>query len=505
MSVILAVALIGCDSPNNSETDTSKMVAATVNGVEIFEDTITNKIMASRNSNESYQDDAAWATALSYASYTPTSLREETIRAEAALIVLQEIAVEYEVSPNSEYVDQEIAQAKESLGAVDDETWLSTLEQYGYTSEEDLRTQIEASNLHEQLVEVLAEAPSEEDIQAFVLEQAPYCAGKRSSVIVLSPSEDRTQEDRDALAAQIKQELDGGADFKAMVEQYSEDDTTKQNGGDCGWNVFGMLDMSCNEALEEMALDEIRVVNSEVGATFIIKCTDIFEIPEGEQLDYKNVPEDIAAMLREEHNSGSASTAFENMFEERYEQADVDIKPMPEGLPYDVDMSLAEATDPSNEGAMENPGMPDYSASDPEAVQAAIDAGLIIEDVVVGNGDEAVPGSKVNVKYSLYLEDGKLLQESEFAFVLGRDSIIPGWHAGVVGMKVGGKRNLTIPPSYGYGAQGNGDVPPNATLFFEIELLGVELIDLAPTEDETEDFSEIVVVPEDSEEALPED
>ncbi|MEW6293799.1 MAG: FKBP-type peptidyl-prolyl cis-trans isomerase [Pseudomonadota bacterium] len=104
---------------------------------------------------------------------------------------------------------------------------------------------------------------------------------------------------------------------------------------------------------------------------------------------------------------------------------------------------------------------------------------LIIEDIVVGTGAEAVAGQHVSVHYTGWLTDGRKFDSSKdrndpFDFPLGAGHVIRGWDEGVQGMKVGGTRKLTIPPALGYGARGAGGViPPNATLVFEVELLGV--------------------------------
>lgn len=106
--------------------------------------------------------------------------------------------------------------------------------------------------------------------------------------------------------------------------------------------------------------------------------------------------------------------------------------------------------------------------------------GLVIEDLVAGNGAEATPGSPVTVHYTGWLTDGTKFDSSvdsgrPFQFVLGQGQVIPGWDQGVAGMKVGGKRKLTIPPALAYGEAGAGGViPPNATLVFEVELLSVD-------------------------------
>ena len=104
---------------------------------------------------------------------------------------------------------------------------------------------------------------------------------------------------------------------------------------------------------------------------------------------------------------------------------------------------------------------------------------LIKEDLVVGAGAEATSGQKVTVHYTGWLTNGTKFDSSKdrgdpFVFNLGKGQVIKGWDEGVKGMKVGGKRKLTIPPAMGYGARGAGGViPPNATLVFEVELLGV--------------------------------
>lgn len=106
-------------------------------------------------------------------------------------------------------------------------------------------------------------------------------------------------------------------------------------------------------------------------------------------------------------------------------------------------------------------------------------SGLKYIDQVVGTGEVAVAGKTANVHYTGWLENGKKFDSSvdrgqPFSFPLGAGRVIKGWDEGVQGMKVGGKRKLTIPSDLGYGSRGAGGViPPNATLIFDVELLGV--------------------------------
>ncbi len=107
------------------------------------------------------------------------------------------------------------------------------------------------------------------------------------------------------------------------------------------------------------------------------------------------------------------------------------------------------------------------------------DSGLKYEDLIEGTGRLAESGQEVSVHYTGWLTDGSKFdssidRNSPFQFSLGKGMVIKGWDEGVQGMKVGGKRKLTIPSVLGYGASGAGGViPPNATLIFEVELLEI--------------------------------
>ena len=107
-------------------------------------------------------------------------------------------------------------------------------------------------------------------------------------------------------------------------------------------------------------------------------------------------------------------------------------------------------------------------------------SGLSYEDTREGTGANPRPGQTAVVHYTGWLTDGTKFDSSRdrnqsFDFVLGQKQVIPGWDEGVAGMKTGGKRTLIIPPQLGYGARGAGGViPPNATLIFDVELLGAK-------------------------------
>ncbi|HTC49843.1 MAG TPA: FKBP-type peptidyl-prolyl cis-trans isomerase [Candidatus Aquilonibacter sp.] len=108
-------------------------------------------------------------------------------------------------------------------------------------------------------------------------------------------------------------------------------------------------------------------------------------------------------------------------------------------------------------------------------------SGLIYWDIRVGNAATAKEGSHVRVHYTGWLTNGKKFDSSvdagkPFDFTIGNGEVIKGWEEGVAGMRVGGKRQLRIPPDLAYGAEGtpDGPIPPNATLIFDVQLLGVQ-------------------------------
>lgn len=113
--------------------------------------------------------------------------------------------------------------------------------------------------------------------------------------------------------------------------------------------------------------------------------------------------------------------------------------------------------------------------------------GVLIKDVLVGQGTDVKQGDLISVHYLLSLADGTVIQNSKdfgqpFKFVLGAGEVIPGWEQGFVGIKVGGIRTITIPPELAYGANQAGPIPPNSTLVFTIEVVATEIAPAQPAQ-----------------------
>jgi FKBP-type peptidyl-prolyl cis-trans isomerase FkpA len=151
------------------------------------------------------------------------------------------------------------------------------------------------------------------------------------------------------------------------------------------------------------------------------------------------------------------------------------------GSPPSGDGDPSATTAPDKAGVpsapeLSEPTSPGVPVGKPQIVTTA--SGLQIEDRAIGTGPAAEPGRTVVVHYTGWLTSGKKFDSSRdrgkpFVFVLGKKKVIAGWEEGVAGMRVGGKRQLVIPPKLGYGPQGTPVIPGNATLVFDVELLDV--------------------------------
>lgn len=146
--------------------------------------------------------------------------------------------------------------------------------------------------------------------------------------------------------------------------------------------------------------------------------------------------------------------------------------------------ACSQATEPSatqaNSTGSQAQTSPAQGSGETNLATKTTASGLKYDDLVVGTGPSPTSGHKVKVHYTGWLTDGTKFDSSvdrgePFVFVIDQGNVIKGWDEGVMTMKVGGKRKLTIPPHLGYGARGaGGAIPPNATLIFDVQLLGVE-------------------------------
>jgi FKBP-type peptidyl-prolyl cis-trans isomerase len=146
---------------------------------------------------------------------------------------------------------------------------------------------------------------------------------------------------------------------------------------------------------------------------------------------------------------------------------------------YAVIVSLLAASSLSALPGITKARQTEPAPTPPEGREVVTPSGLRYTDLQVGEGAEATKGKTVEIHYTGWLEDKTKFDSSldpshPFTFRIGIDDVIQGWHQGIAGMRVGGRRRLVVPPELGYGKQGMGRiVPPNATLVFEVELVNV--------------------------------
>ncbi|MDR2197250.1 MAG: FKBP-type peptidyl-prolyl cis-trans isomerase [Coriobacteriales bacterium] len=481
-AVILAVSLVACKGGNDAASSGS--IAATIGGVDVLESDVTARIETYRidQTTGEKMGDVAWAKLLNGAGFTPESLREYVIKQQFAMpiLILQE-AEAAGIAPETTAVDDQITQQKENLGE-DGEGWTNYLTQMGYANEEAYRQWLEAQNVTTALLEakVSDAAPTQEEIDEYITANAAMYAGKRSSAIYFAIDDTNTLETVRPGAEEVLARINDGEDFAALASEYTEDAAAKEKAGDMGWSVFASVPQQYLEALNSLSVGETSgLVETETGI-YLIKCTDSFAAGEDGTVELASVPADIVEMLTESLTQTNLSTKQQAYFDGLLTSDKVVINPMPEGLPYAVDMELANEPDVPAEGAEGTEGAGDEgTGTEGSADQPQSTGELVISDTTVGTGDAAQIGDTVSVHYTGYLDDGTVFDSSydrgePFQLTIGAGTVIQGWEQGIPGMQVGGKRQLIIPPNLAYGESGQGSIPPNATLTFDVELVSID-------------------------------
>lgn len=315
-----AAAMTGCSG---------KQVAATVNGAEIYEETITADIEAFRASY-GLEDADAWAEWMSTYGYTPESVRETMIDSYVESEVVKAAAKENGVTVEKSTIDEYVNNVKSNYES--DEAFKSALEGAGYT-EETYRDRIEEALLEQDLMDKVTPlvTPDEETLLSYVKMYATYFNGaKRSSHILISD---------EATAQDILNKINSGEmSFDDAVAKYSEDTGSKSNGGDVGWDALNSFVTEYTNALD--ALDEGQM-SGLVKSTYgyhIIKCTEVFTAPD-EITSSDQVPTALRDYVSELAESYEQQSNFSTYLSDYKDKLTIVIKDMPSGLSYNVDMS----------------------------------------------------------------------------------------------------------------------------------------------------------------------
>lgn len=334
VAFVCAVSLFACSSSNSSASSQSGLtggVAATVNGVEIPEDKITQYIQDYRTS-AGYEASEDWANWLISTGYTPESVRLEIIDFHVSQELIRQAAAENGITISESEVDSYVQKVKGNYKT--DEAWQNALKEAN-TTEADYRSTIEIALMQQRLQEVVigANSPTDADVVKYAQENiSTFNGAKRSSHILFASSDQATAQ---RVLGQINS---GEIDFDSAAKQYSQDAGSASIGGDVGWDKLSNFVTAYTTALSGLQKGQISgLVVSDYGI-HVIKCTDIFEVS-GTITSIGQLPSEFITSIRSALTSSTNSTAFSTWLEDFKSKADIVIKDMPSNVPYYIDLS----------------------------------------------------------------------------------------------------------------------------------------------------------------------
>ena len=386
-AAVAAVGLVGCSgasaSSSPSTSEESGPVAATVNGTDIYENTVTEYIENYRASN-SLDTDEAWGAWLASAATTPSDIRTDVIEMFISEDLVKQAAKEKNIEVTDEEVDEQISQMRANYS--DDEAWQAALEQVGMTEDEyrqRVRDAITESKLQEKVIEENGAELTDEEVLEQAAAYAPYFDGARKSSHILFNSDSKEQ------AQQVLDQINNGEiTFEDAVSQYSEDSGSAADGGNVGWDMLNSFVTEYTEALAK--LDEGQtsdLVESEFGY-HIIRCTEVFKAPE-EVTSLDQLPSELVEYIRSMLSSTAESTAYSKWLDEYRESADVKINDMPSGLPYDIDASLYETTSEEGEAATDDAATVEVETEDGKTTTTEVEKTETSGDAAASDTEKA--------------------------------------------------------------------------------------------------------------------
>ncbi len=363
--------------------------AATVNGTEIPEDDVTLEVQAIRE-RMGLTDEQAWGEWMAQNGFTPETVREQVIDGLVNEELIRQITKEQEITVDAAEIDGYVDSMRSRYES--DEQWQDALEQAGLT-EEEYRENIELSLLSNRLMETVAtdDEPAAEDMLTYAqMFASSYNGAKRSSHILFDSGDEAT-------AQEVLEKINAGQlDFAEAAKQYSKDTGSAANGGDVGWDKLTTFVDEYQTALNDLDNGAVSgLVPSQFGI-HIIKCTDVFTAP-SEVTSTDQLPEEFVTSIRTMLSQSQSSQGYTTWLTEQREAADVVVNPMPEGLPYYVDMTQFETAD---EGA-DNPdtgtgtegGTEGVTPEAPTEGDAAPEGDAADEGAAAGEGDAAKEGA----------------------------------------------------------------------------------------------------------------
>lgn len=351
LAMLLSVSAMACSGLMSQAEDTSGYkltggVAATINGTNLTEDTVTKQIMSMRTSY-GYTKDKDWAQYLVDNNLTPKKYRKQLIDSYTQQILLQQAQKENGVTVSDEEVEKAWRDACKSAGGA--KAFKKTLKTYGYT-EDTYKDSLKESLAQQKLKDAVAPTskPKDSEIVDYINENlSSYNDARRSSNILIKVDSDASDEDKAAAKAKAQECLDkinsGELSFEDAVEQYSEDAGSKEKKGDVGWDKLTTFVTEYQDALSGLSKGQVSGLVKTTYGYHIIECTDVFKV-DGEVEKAKEVPEEIRTYISNILKTQAESTAYSEWWTEYKEKADIVINEMPENVPYNVSLKGVEPT-----------------------------------------------------------------------------------------------------------------------------------------------------------------
>ena len=345
LAALCGFGLTACGSNSDSGiadvSDVSGGVAATVNGVEIGENAVTDYIAAFRV-NGGLEDDAAWAQWLVDNDYTVEDIRADVIEYYVSQELIRQAAAENDVTVEASEVDAQVETMRSYYQT--DEEWAEALKALG-TTEDQYRSTLELSMLQSGLQDkVVKDAePSKKEILDYgQMYASAYDGSKKSSHILFnSGDKDKAQEILDKINA-------GELKFAEAAEEHSQDTGSAADGGNVGWDKLNTFVEEYQTALDGLDKGEVSgLVTTEYGI-HIIKCTDVFNAP-SEITSTKQLPDEFIDSIKASLESENKEVAYTEWYEGYKADAKTKVNDMPKDLPYDVSLEGVTKTQTTEE------------------------------------------------------------------------------------------------------------------------------------------------------------
>ena len=341
VSAACCIALVGCGGTNYGYTGG---VAATVNGAEIQEDTITKYIQDFRTSSDLTSDDD-WGNWMKENSFDPATVRDQVIDYYVENELKKQACDEKGITVEQSQVDDEINNMKANYDS--DDAWKQALSSAGLT-EDQYRESVEAGLLDKALEDAVAgDAATADDSKVLDMLNTYYTmfngAKKSSHILFASGDTEKAQEVLDQINA-------GTLDFAEAAKQYSTDTASAADGGNVGWDAINSFVTDYTDALDGLSVGQVSgLVTSDYGI-HIIKCTDEFTC-DGKATSLSAYPQEFVDYISNIVKDQSKSTAYSNWFNDYKAQADIQSNDMPENVPYNLDMTKYDNSDSSSDNS----------------------------------------------------------------------------------------------------------------------------------------------------------